>query len=40
MSNLIAWGGLTGSIASSNDEYKGAMLGTLLVELQARVGKE
>ncbi|MBL8001118.1 MAG: hypothetical protein JNL05_04070 [Flavobacteriales bacterium] len=31
---------LNAAIASNTDEYKGAMLGTLLVELQARVGKE
>lgn len=31
---------LKAAIAGNTDEYKGAMLGTLLVELQARVGKE
>lgn len=31
---------LNAAIASNTDEYKGAMLGSLLVELKARVGKE
>ena len=28
------------AIASNTDEYKGALLGSLLVELKARVGKD
>lgn len=28
------------AIASNTDEYKGVMLGSLLVELKARVGKD
>ncbi len=31
---------LNAAIASNTDEYKGAMLGSLLVELKARVGKD
>lgn len=31
---------LNTAIASNTDEYKGAMLGSLLVELKARVGKD
>ena len=31
---------LNAAIASNTDEYKGALLGRLLVELKARVGKE
>ena len=31
---------VSGAIATNTDDYKGAMLGSLLVELKARVGKD